>query len=442
MRIAILGAGVEGLTTANYLRSEGEKDITICDEKLASLPKQLEWAGSQLGKNAFKDLEKFDVLYRSPGVAYTRPELDSVRKKLTSQTRYFFEKCPCTIIGVTGTKGKGTTSSLISEMLKKSGRRVFLGGNIGVPPLTFLSEVNKDDVVVLELSSFQLQDLDASPHIAVVLGISDDHLDQHKTLDEYYSAKKNLVLNQGKDDVAVIEVDSSVSASFCDATSARVFQVSLEKPQKQGAFVKQGMMIVADSESQMIIGEVGKTQLPGVHNVKNMLMAATAAHAAGAPVEAIAEVIREWCGLPHRLQLVAEKEGVKFYNDSASTNPSTTVAALRSFTQPMVLIAGGSDKNLDFAPLAREMVERKNLKRVILMGETKRKIEAAIDAVTVKRSAPLEIIFAESYMEAFMVAKLTAEAGDVVLLSPGCASFDMFKNYVERGDLFTNFVRE
>lgn len=461
MRTAILGFGVEGKAVADYLHKHDVHDITICDEKLSELPRQYRWCTKQFGKNAFKNLEIFERIFRSPGVVYMRPELAGVRSKLTSLTQYFFDHCPAPIIGVTGTKGKGTTSSLLYDMIhrwlsdervnhktpplikgKFPSRRVFLGGNIGTPPLEFLDTLTQNDVVVLELSSFQLQAITVSPHIAVVLGISDDHLDHHATLDEYYDAKRTILLHQKNTDYAIIDDDTPVSHGFIPLSKSRTYRVSLEKVQKKGAYVKMKSLLITDGATSTMLGTIDDVQVPGRHTIKNILMAATAAHVFGVPVEYIAASIKEWKGLPHRLQCICEKEGVAFYNDSASTNPATTIAALRSFTKPLILILGGSDKNLDFMPLANEIMSHPNVKRVILMGETRPRIEAALDTVSAGRIEPLEIIFAESYMEAFMVAKLTAEAGDIVLLSPGCASFDMFTDYQQRGEIFTKFMRE
>lgn len=424
MQIAILGAGVEGLSLATYLLKIGQKNITLCDEKMTEVPLGYKWAQGKFGGDAFKNLNDFDVVFRSPGVAYTRTELKGLAGKLTSLTRYFFDKCPCPIIGVTGTKGKGTTSSLLVEMIKNwfkeenKGRRVFLGGNIGVPPTDFLSEVKKDDLVVLELSSFQLQDLTVSPHVAVVLGITDDHQDQHGGLQEYYDAKKNIVAHQKSGDIAIIDAENEISKGFAKATKAKV------------QFVKTG-----DEK-------VSSTLLRGVHNLKNIAMAAAAARTVGASETAISDAITSWPGLPHRLQFVCEKNGTQFFNDSASTNPSTTIAALKSFSEPVTLILGGSDKNLDFTPLAQAINEQSNVMRIILMGQTSKKIEKAIDEECTSRKSPLEVILAGSFMEAFMVAKLAAQKGEIVLLSPACASFGLFKNYIERGELFSAFMKE
>lgn len=453
MKIAVVGYGVEGKSVVKYF-GKRKHEITICDinGEIAKLPeaksRNFSW---KVGPHYLNNLGGFDLIFRSPGIPYLKPEFNAIRSQLTSATKYFFEKCPCPIVGVTGTKGKGTVSSLIYEMLRRveggSGgqkiNRVFLGGNIGASPLDFLDELKPGDLVILELSSFQLQDLNKSPFISVVLGISEDHLDHHKDLDEYIEAKKNIVKFQGTADFAVIDADNEVSNSFAKDTKAKIFKVSLESLIGDGCFIKVGKLIFKRGETGVIFGEKNRVGLIGEHNLKNILAAGAVANLLGVPVNIIEKATREFKGLPHRLELVGEKNGAKFYNDSASTNPSTTIAALRAFNTPTILIAGGSEKNADFSPLGLEIAKRKNIKTVILMGQTRGRIESAIEKACAKSprpDAPLELIGADSYMEAFMVAKMLATSGDVVLLSPACASFDMFKNYAERGDLFRNFV--
>lgn len=455
MNSAIVGYGVEGQALAEYFLAHGKHTITLCDARTPAQP-SVPVGGdikTKFGPQYLKELDAYDVIFRSPGVPYLKKEFNTVRSKLTSLTRYFFEKCPAKIIGVTGTKGKGTTSTLIYEMLKahlaagKAGR-AFLGGNIGVPPLTFLDQLSKNDVVILELSSFQLQDLHMSPQIAVVLGITSDHLDHHTDNKEYIEAKKNIVAHQKKSDVAIFDFDNEVSASFAQATPAVKKYFSLQKPVKEGGFLKVGSLVLAQGKTGTIFGEKGDVALLGEHNLKNILAAAVAAQQVGVPVEVITKVAREFRGLPHRLEFVRESAGVRFYNDSASTNPDTTIAALHSFTTPLILIVGGSDKNADFTQLGQEIAKHLNIKTVILMGQTKSKIEAVIEAAVNRHNAmamrrrdvPLELISAENYQEAFMAARLIAQPGDTVLLSPACASFDMFNNYTERGDTFKNFI--
>lgn len=449
MRIAVVGYGVEGRSLAKYFRRH-HNEVTVCDvNKIVVGYESGAGMHFRLGPNYLDRLDQFDLVFRSPGIPYIKKEFQAVRSKLTSLTKYFFEKCPCPIIGVTGTKGKGTVATLIFEMLKAAPRnkrqRVFLGGNIGASPLDFLDELSPKDVVVLELSSFQLQDLGQSPHVAVVLGIVPDHLDHHADMEEYIEAKKNIVRFLGTNDFAVFDIDNPVAAGFARETKAKVLQVSIEKTVGAGGFLKIGSLIIKKGNTGIIAGQQDQIFLLGQHNIKNLLAAAVAADALGVPVSAISKVVREFRGLPHRLEFVGETAGVRFYNDSASTNPYTTIAALKSFASPIVLIVGGSDKNTDFGPLATELVVNPNVKTVVLMGETKQKIEQAIDKALADaggRKNPLELIFADSYPEAFMVLRAVAQSGDTVLLSPACASFDMFANFKERGDVFRNFVLE
>lgn len=462
MKIAVIGFGVEGRALIQYFGRRGY-EITICDiNRKARKEKSSSKIHYRFGPHYLSNLQEFDVIFRSPGIPYLKHEFNAVRDRVTSLTRYFFEYCPCPIVGVTGTKGKGTTATLIYEMMNSkhgvaaerraavnSERKVFLGGNIGKPPIKFLDELKKDDLVILELSSFQLQDLNRSPHIAVVLGITPDHFDHHENMEEYIEAKRNIVRFQKNGDITILDIDNPRSAGFARHAKSKVLQVSVEKPVTEGAFLKVGSLIIKRGKTGIIVGEKGQTGLIGDHNLKNILAAATAADQLGVPVEIISKVVRQWRGLPHRLEFVAEKDGVRFYNDSASTNPETAIAALRAFSNPTILIVGGSDKGIDFTPLGEEIAKHHNVKSVILMGETKRKIERAIEQAVAReekrirrREIPLELIFAETYHEAFMVAKLISQPGDTVLLSPACASFDMFSNYQERGEIFRNFVTE
>lgn len=444
----MVGYGIEGRALAQYFCAKGDH-VTVCDvreQKRNDEPP----AGTtfRCGSNYLDQLESFDQIFRSPGIPYLKHEFDAVREKLTSLTRYFFEHCPCPIIGVTGTKGKGTTTMLIYEMLRAwmQKGRVFIGGNIGAPPLDFLDELTKNDLVVLELSSFQLQDLNQSPHVAVVLGITPDHLDHHHSLKEYGEAKRRMVQFQKENDIAVLDIDNPTVKTFEKHTPAKIYHVSTEGPVARGGFKKLASLMLKDSKTGTFLGEKHELGLIGEHNIKNILAASAAAHALGVPVEVISRVIREFKGLPHRLELVGELSGARFYNDSASTNPETAIAAVRTFSTPTILILGGSDKSTDFTPLGREIAKKLNIRTVILMGETKSKIETSIEeavketAQSARRDVPLELISADTFQEAFMVARLMAQPGDTVLLSPACASFDMFRNYQERGDIFRNFI--
>lgn len=462
MKIAILGFGREGQSLVHYFGKQGH-EITVRDiVQREEIPKKSFNVHFRYGPHYLDDLVGFDYIFRSPGIPLLKKELNPVRNNLTSLTRYFFEKCPCPIVGVTGTKGKGTTATLLFEMLRNAPqgkqRQIFLAGNIGSPPLDFLDELKEDDIVILELSSFQLQDLNRSPHVAVVLGITPDHLDYHADMEEYEEAKKNIVRFQTKSDVAIIDADNELSKRFEKFAKARILSLSLKESEKDGGFLKVGSLILKRGKTGIIIGEKANLGLKGDHNIKNILAAATVANFFNTPVEIISKTIREFHGLPHRLEFIKTVNGVSYYNDSASTNPDTTIAALRTFRDSLILIAGGTDKNLDYTPLGREIAKRLNIRSVVLMGQTKAKIGTAIEMAVAseeknlternlrskrqirRRNIPLELITAETYQEAFMVASFIAKPSDVVLLSPGCSSFDMFSNYQERGDIFRNFV--
>lgn len=459
--IAIIGYGAEGACLADYFSKKGA-NVTVCDISSKRAMKARHNFKLRLGKNYLEKLDQFDLVFRSPGIPLTKQEFTPVRDKLTSGTRYFFDCCPCPIVGITGTKGKGTTASLLFEMLKEGWKKgkIYLGGNIGISPVSFLDKLNKNDLAVLELSSFQLQDLNKSPHIAIVLGITPDHMDWHKDMEEYIRAKENIVKFQSAKDWAVLDFDNEKSAGFAEKTPARKLFVSTEEPVRQGGFLKLGNLVVSIEDKNMIVGEKSGVKLAGRHNLKNILTATAAAAALGVPISSITKVIREFPGLPHRLEFVKESGGVVYVNDSASTNPQTAIAAIKSFNKPTILIAGGSDKNADYKPLAEQIAKKLNVKTTVLMGETGSKIGQAIEQAVKeeeeriksetartgrparKRTNPLEIISAQTYQEAFMVCKMIAQAGDVVLFSPASASFDMFENYQERGEVFKRFVNE
>lgn len=448
MNIGIIGGGVEGSALAQYFLKKKNAQITIHDKNVDI--KKMTGVKYVTGPGYLKELGQYDVVFRSPGIPYTLPEFKKLGEKLTSQIAYFLEHCPAKVVGITGTKGKGTTATLLKHMLEGGTSRIFLGGNIGIAPIEFLDELKMDDIVILELSSFQLQDLKQSPYLAIVLGITNDHMDQHKDRDEYVAAKKNIVKFQKKGDVAILDGDNETSASFKKDTKARVLKFSTQKTGGVEAMVKVGSLLLKDGTKGLMIGKSGETGLTGKHNEKNILAAALAAHILGAPIERIAAAVRECKGLPHRLEFVKEVDAVRYYDDSASTTPDACAAAVVAFETPVILIAGGSEKQADFSELGAKIALQKNVKAVVLMGETKEKLSSSIEMSVARneslgvhvRQTPLELISADSYQEAFMVSKFLAQPGDTVVLSPACASFDMFKNYKERGELFQAFVKE
>ncbi|MBL7159178.1 UDP-N-acetylmuramoyl-L-alanine--D-glutamate ligase [Candidatus Microgenomates bacterium] len=451
-KAAVLGFSIEGMATTRYLLKAGAR-VIVCDQnspqKLEENLKKIkaDEVLLQLGKNCLKNLNQFEILFRTPGMPLWHPELITAKKagvQISSQTKLFFDLCPCPIIGVTGTKGKGTTASLIFEILKTAGKNVFLGGNIGNPPIEFLDKLTSDSWVILELSSFQLEDLEASPHIAVVLNITSDHLfsvapdnpNYHLSQKDYLKAKENIVKYQKKKDYAVLNFDYQVSRNFSQLTQGQIHYFSKKKKIK-GAYVQSNSLFL----NKDLIGETQNLILPGIHNWENVTAAICAASLAGAPISAIKKAVFDFKGLEHRLEFVREVEGVKYYNDSFSTTPETAIAAIKAFKKPIILIAGGSEKGLDYTELGKEIVNS-SVKTLILIGQIADKIEKAVrkNSKTPKlKNSKLKIIKnLKTMKEIIKEARIEANPGDIIVLSPASASFDMFKNYKERGKQFKN----
>ncbi len=427
-KIAVLGVGIEGLSSQKYL-SEYGAEVTLLDKK--DNPDYL------------SDLDKYDLIVRSPGIKLNLPELVQFKEKVTSQTKLFFDLCPAEIIGVTGTKGKGTTSSLIYEMLKKQGADVYLGGNIGQPPFDFMDKLNAQSKVVLELSSFQLEDLQKSPHIAVMLMITQEHLNAwedanyHESIGEYIDAKRNLVRFQTSSDIAILNRDYPATNESDIHTEAQIFWVSRERGVERGTFVENGFVVFKENreaKGEEII-KTSEIKLIGEHNLENVCAAVTVAKIQGVETINIVSILKTFGGLEHRIEFCGEIRGVKFYDDSFSTTPETAIAAIKSFRQPEILILGGSSKNSDFKELGEVINESQNIKAIIGIGVEWPKIKENI------KNSSVEIIEgAKNMKEIIGNALVVAEDGDVVLLSPACASFDMFENYKERGNEFKKEV--
>lgn len=423
-KIAILGFGLEGQATLSYLKKNG-LDATVLDKKE--------------DPGYLTHTSKYDVVFRTPGISPLTPELVAAARNgtvFTSQIEMFFDLCPSKIIGVTGTKGKGTTSTLIKSILEADGQDVHLGGNIGVPSISFLDKLKEDSIVVLELSSFQLQTLKKSPNIAVVLNITSEHLDYHLDTAEYRKAKSNIVSHQGAEDYAVLNDDYDVPNSFAGLTPASKYSFSRDH-KTEGCYVDSKDQIILNVEGeQVVLATFADLKLRGRHNLENVTAASLAAYLAGADPLVISSVIKKFSGLEHRLELVGEVDGVRYYNDSFSTVPETAIAALDSFFEPIILIAGGSDKKSDYTALGQKIAEAQ-VKAVILIGDMAEKI-----AKCIPETYSGELIFGLTDMEE-IVAKATelATPGDVVLLSPACASFGLFENYKDRGDKFKAAVK-
>lgn len=440
-KIAVLGFGIEGEDVCRFLLKKKAK-ITVFDQKtdreLGEVYQRFKNQGVEfrLGENYLDGgLVSFDIVFRSPAFKRFLPQIVAAEKKGTailSATKLFFDFCPAKIIGVTGTKGKGTTATLIYQILRRAQKKVFLAGNIGQPMLTLLPKLTKDSWVVLELSSFQLQDLTKSPHIAAVLFIVPEHLDYHQNEKEYIQAKTNIVRHQKRSDFAILNGDNSVSSSFASLTPAKVYYFSRQK-EVNGAYVRAGQIFF----SNKLVGETAKLKLRGVHNWDNVCAAITASFLAGADLTSIKKVVFSFPGLEHRLELVRKFKEVSFYNDSFSTTPETAMAAIKSFEQPIILIAGGSEKGSDFTTLGKEIAQG-SVKTLVLIGQMATRIKKAVDKAGFKG----EIIFRPGGMKEIAKTALEkAKPGDIVLLSPGCASFDMFANYKARGKQFKTRVK-
>lgn len=442
-KVAVLGLGEENVTLVKFLANEGAA-VTVCDQKireeLTSYLERLKNIDFELitGDSYLDNLQNFDLIFRTPGLPYLNSKIQEAKMagaKISSQIKLFFELCPSPIIGVTGTKGKGTTTSLIGEILKASGKSVYVGGNIGNAPVGFLNELKPSDIVVLELSSFQLQDLMKSPHIAVVLDIKIDHLDYHSGREEYVQAKRNIVDFQTESDYAVINADYLTSFEFGAATDGKVFYFSRRKSVDLGAFVLSDNIILRTDDFEKVIIKTSEVKLRGEHNLENICAAVTASYLAGASVENIQKAVLEFNGLEHRLELVGEIGNVKYYNDSFSTTPDTTIAAIKSFSEPIILLLGGSEKNADYAELA-EVISKSSIRTIIPIGLTAEKVTRQISNSNIKI---IDRIL--TMAEAVALAKKEANSSDVVILSPASASFDRYKNYKDRGDQFKESVK-
>lgn len=440
-KVAVLGLGVEGQDLCRFLLKR-EAKITVFDQKTAKKLgidyKKFKQVGAQfkLGKNYLKDgLVGFDYIFRSPGFYRFSPEIVAAEKKgaiVSSATKLFFDLSPAKIIGVTGTKGKGTTATLIYRILKEDSQDVYLGGNIGQPMLSLLPKLKSNSFVVLELSSFQLLDFDKSPHLAVVLFITSEHLDYHKDKDEYIQAKANIVRHQKKEDFAVLNADNLTSSSFTTLTPAKTFFFSRKK-KVNGTYVRKGKIVLFEE----LVGETRNLKLRGEHNWENVSAAILTSSLAGAGLKAIKKAIFSFTGLEHRLELVRRLKGIEFYNDSFSTTPETAIAAIKAFTEPIILIAGGSEKGSDYTELGKE-ISRSTVKTLILIGEMAGRIKEACQKAEFKGQI---IEQAKNMSQIVNLAFKEASFGDVVLLSPACASFDMFKNYKDRGEQFKKYVQ-
>ncbi len=423
-RVAIVGYGVEGRSAYRYFAAQGA-DITVYHkERPTDLPADVHVVEDPHAT----ELYGYDVVVRSPAVPPSSIKTDG---RITTVTKEFFSVFdPTRIIGVTGSKGKGTMSALVYEMLKAAGKRVHLGGNIGVPALDLLPDVKDGDYVVLELSSFQLWDFETSPHIAVVGMITPDHLDVHKDFDDYINAKANIARYQKPEDVIIYHPTNEHSKWIADQSAATT---KLRYNTPEAAHITDGYFTIAEQK----IAQTSDVQIPGQHNLENICAALTAAWQVTQDTEALGRAIAGYKGLEHRIEFVRNVDGVDYYDDSFAASTSAAVVAVQAFDGPKVLILGGYDRGIDLEPMVSELAEL-NLRKVLLIGQTAARLASSFEAAG-KRDI-VEQLGAVPMSDIVARAHEIAQKGDVVVLSPGSASFDMFKDYKDRGNQFKKAV--
>ena len=437
-KVAVLGLGVSNRPLVRLLLEFG-CSVVGCDktprENLDAEVLQLEKMGCKLhvGEDYLGGVEA-DVVFRTPGMHPGNPAIVALRSRgaqITSEMEVFFEVCPCHLIAVTGSDGKTTTTTLISEMLKAAGKTVWLGGNIGTPLLPLVRKMQKEDYAVVELSSFQLMDMTRSPERALITNLAPNHLDIHKDMEEYVEAKKNIFRYQDSQGLLVLNGDNEITASFRGNGITRFFSRQGEAYVclKDGVIYREGQPVLP----------VADILIPGVHNVENYM--ATIAMVEGlVEDDVVRQVAKTFGGVEHRIELVRVKDGVKFYNDSIASSPSRTIAGLRSFPEKVILIAGGYDKHIPYDVLGPEICA--HVKKLFLGGATGEKIRQAVVNCPEYDPSALEIVDCGSFEPAVRVAAQAAKAGDVVLMSPASAAFDQFKNFMVRGDYYKKLVKE
>jgi UDP-N-acetylmuramoylalanine--D-glutamate ligase len=450
-RVVIIGLARQGIALTQFLSQKGA-EVVVSDQKsadqLGSAIKDLAAyeLTYQLGNHPISLLEGTDVLFLSGGVPTDLPIAIEARERgieLANDTQLFLEACCAPVVGITGSAGKTTTTSLVGRMaeiaFKGSERRAWVGGNIGRPLLNDLEDIKSDDLVIMELSSFQLELMTVSPHIAAVLNLTPDHLDRHGSMAIYGAAKKRIFVHQAEDDIAVIRHDDPLTWEMRSLVQGRLIAFGWEQPAEaeESAYVREGILCLTSGNAEHEICNMEDVALLGTHNLFNLLAASALALAAGLPIEAMTETARNFQGIPHRLEFIRRVRGADWYNDSIATTPDRALAAVRAFEGPKVLLAGGQDKDLPWENFASEVVRR--VDHLILFGQAARKIERHIKD-TVKDGVKPTMVICGSLADAVQAAAKVAEEGDVVVLSPGGTSFDEFSNYEVRGERFRALV--
>lgn len=446
-KVAIIGLGVSNEPLIEYLYSKQAK-ISVFDKRteekidkniLCKIEKyNIE---KYFGENYLSNLKEFDIIFKSPSC---RPDLPEIQQEiergamLTSEIELVMELAPCKIIAVTGSDGKTTTTSLIYQILKEK-YKCYLGGNIGIPLFTKIGEMKPEDIVVLELSSFQLMTMKKSPNIAVITNVTPNHLDIHKSYEEYIQAKANIFKNQCENDLLVLNYDNEITRNFAKQAKGNVVLFSSREKLKNGVIYDEGVIKISEDGLRRHILKLKDTNLRGTHNAENICSAISATKGL-VEIEEQINAIKKFEGVKHRLEYVREINNVKWYNDSIASSPTRTIAGLNSFAEEIVLIAGGYDKNLDYEPIAEPILNK--VKTLILMGQTAGKIYSVVKQKEEEINKKIDIHKVNNLEEAIKIAKEQAKQNQIVLFSPASASFDMFKNFEERGDRFKELVKK
>ncbi|MDY3928826.1 MAG: UDP-N-acetylmuramoyl-L-alanine--D-glutamate ligase [Clostridia bacterium] len=441
-RITVIGIGISNLPLIKYLVTLGA-EVTACDrrsaEKLGKNYDDLKSLGVNLhlGENYLDNIDA-EIIFKTPGMRFDVPQLNAARENgciVTSEMEVFFELCPSHIIGVTGSDGKTTTTTLIYKMLEKQGYKTWLGGNIGNPLLTSVGEMNSEDYVVLELSSFQLHTMRQSPEIAVITNISPNHLDMHKDYQEYIDAKKNIMLYQNADNILVTNSGNDVTRQIGEASNGKCRYFS----SKNDALIHLANDAIYYGDDEVL--KLKDIKIPGMHNAENYMAAIGAVHDL-VSIDTINNIAKSFGGVEHRIELVRELDGVKYYNSSIDSSPNRTINTLKVFKNKVIMIAGGKDKGIPYNEIGEPIIN--GVKTLILIGATSGVIEDAVNKAYKRLNIEpcVQILHADEYDKAVMLAKNCAKSGDIVLLSPASTSFDMFNNFEERGNLFKKLVNE
>lgn len=445
-KVAVIGLGVSNLPLLDYLY-EKKAQVTIFDERpideiSSEIMGKITTYGFEFSfeKNCLEKLKGFDIIFRSPSCLPTKPELQEEANRgaiVTTEVEMLMEMCPCKIIGITGSDGKTTTTSVINAVLQKAGYNTFLGGNIGTPLFTRLPEMKPNDIVVLELSSFQLMNMHVSPHIAIITNITPNHLNIHKDYEEYIEAKKNIFKHQNEDGILILNYDNDITRECSKEAKGKVVFFSSKTKLDNGFIVDDNIIKECDDKVRKHILNTDEVILRGNHNFQN-IATVLAATKTLVDIDIAVEAIKEFKPVEHRIEFIREIDSVKWYNDSASSSPTRTLSGINAFKENIILIAGGYDKNLDYEPLAKPIVDK--VSTLILIGQTAEKIFDVVKEESEKQNKKVNIYMCDSLETTIDIAKKSSKKGDVVLFSPASASFDMFKDFADRGEKFKKLV--